>query len=150
MADNIVSDFGINLLEEEIDDVIFQTNEFLCDATFTGSQGPFWWLPQMPLPYTLQTLAFQPFTNSRLVRQSPHGTKTGQNRRKIKSVNAPCRMSGLLTLVLSAKVRFCPVTAKGFPLKPLSANKNGMPLVSRQVMQGDGGDGVKKRFMPIG
>ena len=46
MADtsNILSDFGINLLEEEIDDVIFQTNEFLCDATFTGSQGPFWWL----------------------------------------------------------------------------------------------------------
>ena len=43
MADtsNILSDFGINLLEEEIDDVIFQTNEFLTDATFTGSQGPF-------------------------------------------------------------------------------------------------------------
>ena len=41
MADtNILSDFGINILEEEIDDVIFQTNEFLCDATFTGSQGP--------------------------------------------------------------------------------------------------------------
>ena len=41
MADNILSDFGINILEEEIDDVIFQTNEFLCDATFTGTQGPF-------------------------------------------------------------------------------------------------------------
>ena len=35
MADNILSDFGINILEEEIDDVIFQTNEFLTDATFT-------------------------------------------------------------------------------------------------------------------
>lgn len=46
MAD-LVSDFGINILEEEIDDVIFQTNEFLCDATFTGSQGPFWWILQM-------------------------------------------------------------------------------------------------------
>ena len=33
MGENILSDFGINLLEEEIDDVIFQTNEFLCDAT---------------------------------------------------------------------------------------------------------------------
>lgn len=40
MADgNILSDFGINILEEEIDDVIFQTNEFLTDATFTGSRG---------------------------------------------------------------------------------------------------------------
>ena len=38
MADtsNILSDFGINLLEEEIDDVIFQTNEFLCDAFLVG------------------------------------------------------------------------------------------------------------------
>lgn len=40
MADNILSDFGINILEEEIDDVIFQTNEFLTDATFTGSVDP--------------------------------------------------------------------------------------------------------------
>ena len=48
MADtSILSDFGINILEEEIDDVIFQTNEFLCDATFTGSQGSFWWLPKI-------------------------------------------------------------------------------------------------------
>lgn len=48
MADsNILSDFGIKILEQEIDDVIFQTNEFLCDATFTGSQGPFWWILQM-------------------------------------------------------------------------------------------------------
>lgn len=44
---DILSDFGINLLEEEIDDVIFQTNEFLTDATFTGAQGPFWWILQM-------------------------------------------------------------------------------------------------------
>ena len=47
MGDNILSDFGIHLLEEEIDDVIFQTNEFLTDATFTGAQGPFWWILQM-------------------------------------------------------------------------------------------------------
>lgn len=39
MADNILSDFGINILEEEIDDVIFQTNEFLTDATFTGGKA---------------------------------------------------------------------------------------------------------------
>ena len=44
---NIPSDFGINILEQAIDDVIFQTNEFLCDATFTGSQVPFWWILQM-------------------------------------------------------------------------------------------------------
>ena len=37
MADsNILSDFGIKILEQEIDDVIFQTNEFLCDANDTS------------------------------------------------------------------------------------------------------------------
>jgi hypothetical protein len=49
MADGILSDFGINLLEEEIDDVIFRTNEFLSDATFTGSQGPFFWIIQISM-----------------------------------------------------------------------------------------------------
>ncbi len=43
---NILSDFGINFLDEEIDDVIFQTNEFLTDATFTGQSGPFFYILQ--------------------------------------------------------------------------------------------------------
>lgn len=60
MADgNILTDFGINLLEEEIDDVIFQTNEFLTDATFTGSQGPFWWLVHFSRFYHLQIIDIQ-------------------------------------------------------------------------------------------
>ena len=42
-------DFGINLLEEQIDDVIFRTNEFLTNSTFTGGQGPFWWILQMSM-----------------------------------------------------------------------------------------------------
>ena len=57
MADNILSDFGINILEEEIDDVIFQTNEFLTDATFTGSQGPFWWLLVVSAFFSLLSFA---------------------------------------------------------------------------------------------
>ena len=47
--DSTAVDFDINLLEEEIDDVIFRTNEFLTDATFTGGQGPFWWILQMSM-----------------------------------------------------------------------------------------------------
>lgn len=57
MADNILSDFGIGLLDQEIDDVIFQTNEFLCDATFTGSQGPFWWLLVVSAFFSLLSFA---------------------------------------------------------------------------------------------
>ena len=57
MGDDILSDFGIHLLEEEIDDVIFQTNEFLTDATFTGAQGPFWWLLVVSAFFSLLSFA---------------------------------------------------------------------------------------------
>ena len=33
---------GVELFEEEIDDVIFATNQFLTDATFIGESGYFW------------------------------------------------------------------------------------------------------------
>lgn len=48
-GDSTIVDFGINLLEEEIDDVIFRTNEFLTTDTFIGDQGPFWWIVQMSM-----------------------------------------------------------------------------------------------------
>lgn len=38
---------GVELFEEEIDDVIFATNEFLTDATFIGDNGPFWMIMQV-------------------------------------------------------------------------------------------------------
>ena len=83
MADSI-TDFGINLLEEEIDDVIFQTNEFLTDATFTGQSGPFWWLLSVePLMY-LESFVFQRFTNSCRATRILGGTKMGQNHGEIK------------------------------------------------------------------
>ena len=86
MADgNILTDFGINLLEEEIDDVIFQTNEFLTDATFTGSQGPFWWIAHFGCFYLLQSIDIKSLAKFCSVRQISDGTKTGQNHRKIKS-----------------------------------------------------------------
>ena len=86
MADgNILSNFGIDLLEEEIDDVIFQTNEFLTDATFTGAQGPFWWLAHFCTFLHLQLFANQLLAKFCSARQIPNGTKTGQNHRKIKS-----------------------------------------------------------------
>ena len=44
IADSVVNNIGIDLFDEEIDDVIFQTNEFLTDATFIGGSGPFWWI----------------------------------------------------------------------------------------------------------
>lgn len=47
--DSTAVDFGINLLESEIDDVIFRTNEFLTNGTMIGSQGPFWWILQMSM-----------------------------------------------------------------------------------------------------
>lgn len=47
MADfvtDLSNTIGIDLFDEDIDNVVFQTNEFLCNSDFIGSQGPFWWL----------------------------------------------------------------------------------------------------------
>ena len=82
MADNILSDFGINILEEEIDDVIFQTNEFLTDATFTGSQGPFWWLSDITSFGTSKPSVNQLLGSLSRETSALGGTKTGQNRKK--------------------------------------------------------------------
>lgn len=38
---------GVNLFESSIDEVIFATNQFVSDATFIGTNGPFWWILQM-------------------------------------------------------------------------------------------------------
>ena len=94
MGDDILSDFGIHLLEEEIDDVIFQTNEFLTDATFTGAQGPFWWL--LVVSAFLHLLPFatlcKPTTCKILFRETnskrdKNGTKPQEN--KIKNASSP-------------------------------------------------------------
>lgn len=56
MADfvtDLSNTIGIDLFDEDIDNVVFQTNEFLCNSDFIGSQGPFWWL--------LVVTAFSPF-----------------------------------------------------------------------------------------
>lgn len=110
---DILSDFGINLLEEEIDDVIFQTNEFLTDATFTGAQGPFWWLPLPILQNTVLTVVNQPLAKSCLVIQNQRGTKTGQNHGKIKSRTLCPKYPLWNTSVSFAKVQICPLKNEG-------------------------------------
>ena len=114
MADsNILSDFGINILEQEIDDVIFQTNEFLCDATFTGSQGPFWWLPLPILQNTILIAVNQPLADFCFVTQNQRGTKTGQNHGKIKSRTLRPKYPLWNTSVSFAKVQICPLKNEG-------------------------------------
>ena len=105
MADtsNILSDFGINLLEEEIDDVIFQTNEFLTDATFTGSQGPFWWLLRACLFLRTQLVEYQPPVRFLCFAKIGRGTKTGQNHGKIKARTLVLNMPFLASLCIGCK-----------------------------------------------
>lgn len=45
--DSLSSNVGIDFLDNEIDEVIIQTNSFLTDETFLGANGPFWWVLQM-------------------------------------------------------------------------------------------------------
>ena len=111
--DSTAVDFGINLLEEEIDDVIFRTNEFLTDATFTGGQGPFWWLPLPILQNTVLTVVNQLLANSCLVIPNQRGTKTGQNHGKIKSRTLRPKYPLWNTSVSFAKVQICPLKNEG-------------------------------------
>lgn len=83
MADtSILSDFGINILEEEIDDVIFQTNEFLCDATFTGSQGSFLvvistYRLSLVKKYSI-SITYKIISRDRISRRDKNGTKLAE------------------------------------------------------------------------
>lgn len=103
---DILSDFGINLLEEEIDDVIFQTNEFLTDATFTGAQGPFWWL--LVVSENLSLFGYQtacnPITYKFLFRETnPRRDKNGTEPQENKIKNALLRISASEYLLLRCK-----------------------------------------------
>lgn len=40
---------GIDLFDEDIDNVVFATNSFLCNNTFIGPNGPFWYIFQMAM-----------------------------------------------------------------------------------------------------
>lgn len=104
---------GVDLFEEDIDNVVFQTNEFLCNADFIGSQGPFWWL-SLPILQNMTLIAVnQLFINSCLVTKNQRGTKTGQNHGKIKSRTLRSKYPLWNTSVSFAKVQICPLKNEG-------------------------------------
>lgn len=82
LADSLVNNIGIDLFDEEIDDVIFQTNEFLTDATFIGGSGPFWWLSDITSFGTSKPSVNQLLGSLSRETSALGGTKTGQNRKK--------------------------------------------------------------------
>ena len=49
MPDSTLIDMGLDLFEEDIDEIIFSTNAFLTNATNTGTQGGFWWVLQISM-----------------------------------------------------------------------------------------------------
>lgn len=76
--------------------MIFQTNEFLCDATFTGSQGPFWWLLVVSgnLPLFGYSIAYHPIIYEILFRETnPRRDKNGTEPQENKIKNALLRIS---------------------------------------------------------
>ena len=113
VVDSIVNNIGIDMFDEEIDDVIFQTNEFLTDATFIGASGPFWWLPLPILQNTILIAVNQPLADFCFVTQNQRGTKTGQNHGKIKSRTLRPKYPLWNTSVLFAKVQICPLKNEG-------------------------------------
>lgn len=49
VLDSLSTMLSVNLFEKEMDEVVFATNQFLTDATFTGPDGPFWYILQMSM-----------------------------------------------------------------------------------------------------
>lgn len=46
---DLTSTLGVDLFDEDIDNVVFATNAFLCNDTFIGENGPFWYILQMSM-----------------------------------------------------------------------------------------------------
>ena len=113
MVSDLSQTIGVDLFEEDIDNVVFQTNEFLCNQDFIGSDGPFWWLPLPILQNTVLTVVNQLLTNSCLMIQNQRGTKTGQNHGKIKSRTLCPKYPLWNTSVSFAKVQICPLKNEG-------------------------------------
>ena len=118
MADgNILSDFGIDLLEEEIDDVIFQTNEFLTDATFTGSQGPFWWLLVVTAFLPILSIVTRLFSITSNFCLSPIFLRRDKNGTKPENIISKNTFEPIKSFAehcfAAAKVLFCPVKNEG-------------------------------------
>ena len=141
MAD-IVSDLGVNLLEEEIDEVIFQTNQFLTDATFTGSQGPFWWFLLAEFWECLE-----PYVNQLLAAicspcPKTDGTKTGQKRDlSIQRAACPDALFRLPLHPTPTKLQNCPVLTK---------NPGGNLLSSSPKNQRYSGSEYRERYSKSG
>lgn len=113
MVSDLSQTIGVDLFEEDIDNVVFQTNEFLCNQDFIGSDGPFWWLPLPILQNTILIAVNQPLADFCFVTQNQRGTKTGQNHGKIKSRTLRPKYPLWNTSVLFAKVQICPLKNEG-------------------------------------
>lgn len=113
MVSDLSQTIGVDLFEEDIDNVVFQTNEFLCNQDFIGSDGPFWWLPLPILQNTTLIAVNQPLANFCFVTQNQRGTKTGQNHGKIKSRTLCPKYPLWNTSVSFAKVQICPLKNEG-------------------------------------
>ena len=46
---DLVNSIGAELFEDEIDEVLMMTNQFLTDSAFIGEGGPFWYVLQMSM-----------------------------------------------------------------------------------------------------
>ena len=82
MVDGAFDFMGVGLLEDEIDDVIFQTNQFLLNSDFIGNNGPFWWLSEIPDLRGSNHPENQSLGDLSRETNVLGGTKTGQNGKK--------------------------------------------------------------------
>ena len=119
MADfvtDLSNTIGIDLFDEDIDNVVFQTNEFLCNSDFIGSQGPFWWLLVVAVtnPPKHSFNRCKPATCKFLSRDTKSARDKNETKpRKKKSRTLRPKYPLWNTSVSFAKVQICPLKNEG-------------------------------------
>lgn len=156
MADfvtDLSNTIGIDLFDEDIDNVVFQTNEFLCNSDFIGSQGPFWWLLVVAVTnsskhdfYRCKSAIYNFLSRDTKSARDKNGTKPRKNKVKntlpeislveylcfvCKGTNLSLEKRGEIPISLihnSFSYHFTPnvVIANGFDLKRLDLRKLGV------------------------
>ena len=108
---------GVDLFEEDIDNVVFQTNEFLCNADFIGSQGPFWWLLVVTAFLPILSIVTRLFSITSNFCLSPIFLRRDKNGTKPENIISKNTFEPIKSFAehcfAAAKVLFCPVKNEG-------------------------------------
>ena len=116
---------GVGLLEDEIDDVIFQTNQFLLNSDFIGSNGPFWW--------KLVVIRYNKFWNSKTICKSITWKFVSRDKRSRRDKNGT-KSKEIISNYLSGSSIISNIAIAGAKLRNCSDINEGIQINLRFIL----------------